>query len=111
LDIVVGEGAAVFELLAREDETLLVWRYALFVLDLGLYIVDRVAGLYLEGDSLAREGLNKAVEGMSVLSFVINRGRGGYKGAGSYICTVINVSLWRLETFFGKVQHTVWGSS
>ena len=72
MDIVVGEGAAVFELLAREDETLLVWRYSLFVLDLGLYIVDRVAGLHLEGDSLAREGLNKAVDGMSVLSFVIN---------------------------------------
>jgi hypothetical protein len=66
LDIVVGEGAAVFELLAREDEALLVWRYALLVLDLGLHIVDRVAGLHLEGDSLAREGLDKAVEEMLV---------------------------------------------
>lgn len=62
MDIVVGEGAAIFELLTSEDETLLVWRYALLVLDLGFYIVDCVAGLHLEGDSLAREGLNKAIE-------------------------------------------------
>ena len=66
MDIVVGEGAAVFELLACEDEALLVRWYAFLVLDLGLHIVDRVAGLHLEGDSLAREGLNKAVEDMSV---------------------------------------------
>ena len=31
LDVVVGEGAAVFELLAGEDQTLLVWRDALLV--------------------------------------------------------------------------------
>ena len=31
LDVVVGEGAAVFELLAREDETLLVWGNALLI--------------------------------------------------------------------------------
>ena len=62
LDIVVGESAAVFELLPGEDEALLVWWYALLVLDLGLHVVDRVAGLHLEGDSLAREGLNKAVK-------------------------------------------------
>jgi hypothetical protein len=49
-------------LLARENQALLVWWYALLVLDLGFYIVDCVAGLHLKGDSLAREGLNKAVE-------------------------------------------------
>ena len=68
LDIVVGEGAAVFELLPGEDEALLVWWYALLVLDLRLDIVDRVAGLHLEGDSLAREGLNKAVKGRKRLT-------------------------------------------
>jgi hypothetical protein len=61
---------------------LLVWRYALLVLDLGLYIVDRVAGLHLEGDSLAREGLNKAVEGMSVLGFVIDKQKRRVHGSG-----------------------------
>ena len=66
MDIVVREGTAVFELLAGEDEALLVRRYALLVLDLGLHIVNRVTRLHLEGDSLAREGLNKAVKDMSV---------------------------------------------
>lgn len=39
LDVVVGEGAAILELLAGEDETLLVRGNALLVLDLGLDIV------------------------------------------------------------------------
>ena len=42
LDIVVGQGAAVFELLAGEDQTLLVGWDALLVLDLALDIVDRI---------------------------------------------------------------------
>ena len=59
LDVVVGEGAAVLELLASEDEALLIGRDALLVLDLGLNVVDGVGGLDLEGDGLAREGLNE----------------------------------------------------
>ena len=55
LDVVVAEGAAVLELLAGEDQALLVGRDALLVLDLGLDIVDRVRGLDLEGDGLTRE--------------------------------------------------------
>ena len=59
LDVVVAEGAAVLELLAGEDQALLVGRDALLVLDLGLHIVDRVGRLHLEGDGLAREGLDE----------------------------------------------------
>ena len=78
LDVVVRESAAVLELLAREDQALLVWGDAegsivsdhvrgrlcsvyspLLVLDLGLDIVDGVRGLNLEGDGLAREGLDE----------------------------------------------------
>ena len=55
LDVVVGKSAAVLELLAGEDQTLLVRRDALLVLDLGLDIVDGVRGLDLEGDRLTRE--------------------------------------------------------
>jgi hypothetical protein len=40
LDVVVGKGAAVLELLAGEDQALLVRGNALLVLDLGLDIVD-----------------------------------------------------------------------
>ena len=53
LDVVVGESTAILQLLAGEDKTLLVRRDALLVLDLGLDVVDGVAGLHLKGDSLA----------------------------------------------------------
>jgi hypothetical protein len=78
LDVVVGEGAAVFELLAGEDQALLVWGNAFLVyrllesawslvrraglshtLDLGFHIVDGVRRLHLEGDGLTREGLDE----------------------------------------------------
>ena len=42
LDVVVGESAAVLQLLAGEDEALLVWGDALLVLDLGLYVLNGV---------------------------------------------------------------------
>jgi hypothetical protein len=53
LDVVVAQGAAVFELLASEDKTLLIRRDALLVLDLGLDVVDGVGRLNLKGDGLA----------------------------------------------------------
>lgn len=59
LDVVVGEGATVLKLLARENETLLIGRNALLVLDLGLHIVDRVGRLDFESDRLARQGLDE----------------------------------------------------
>ena len=55
LDVVVRKGAAILELLAGEDETLLVGGDTLLVLDLGLDVVDGVLGLDLEGDGLARK--------------------------------------------------------
>jgi len=59
LDVVVSEGAAVLELLARKDEALLVRGNALFVLDLGLDGIDGVRGLDLEGDGLACQRFDK----------------------------------------------------
>jgi hypothetical protein len=84
LDVVVGEGAAILELLAGEDETLLVWGDALLVLDLGLDVVDGVRALNLQGDGLACEGLDKdlhtttkaehKVEGGLLLDVVVSKG-------------------------------------
>ena len=59
LDVVVRKGAAVLELLAGEDEALLIGRDALLVLDLGLDVVDGVGGLDVEGDGLAGQGLDE----------------------------------------------------
>ena len=59
LDVVVRKGAAVLELLAGEDQTLLVRGNAFLVLDLGLDVLDGVRGLHIEGDGLTREGLDK----------------------------------------------------
>ena len=59
LDVVVGQGAAVLELLASEDETLLVGRNTLLVLNLGLDVIDRVGRLDFKRDCLARQCLDE----------------------------------------------------
>ena len=59
LDVVVAEGAAIFELLPGEYQALLVRRNALLVLNLGLYVVNRVTRLNVEGDRLSGEGFDK----------------------------------------------------
>ena len=59
LNIVVREGTSILELLSSEDETLLIGRNALLVLDLRLDVVNGVGGLDLESDGLAREGLDE----------------------------------------------------
>ena len=59
LDVVVGKGSSVLQLLSSEDQSLLIWGDSLLVLDLGLDILDGVRGLDLEGDGLTREGLDE----------------------------------------------------
>ena len=62
LDVVVAEGTAILELLAGENQTLLIGWDAFFVLNLGLDIVDRVARFHLESNGFTRQGLDKASE-------------------------------------------------
>ena len=57
LDVVIRKSAAVLELLASEDESLLIGRDALLILDLGLHVVDSVGWLDLKGDGLASQSL------------------------------------------------------
>jgi len=59
LDVVIREGAAILELLSGKDQALLIRRDALFVLDLGLHVVDGVTGLDVEGDGLSSERLDE----------------------------------------------------
>ena len=84
LDVVIGEGATVLELLSGEDETLLIRRDALLVLDLLLDLLDGVGSLDLKGDGLAGEGLDEdlhssteskdEVKGGLLLDVVISEG-------------------------------------
>lgn len=55
LDVVIRERTAVFELLSRKDQALLIRRNALLVLNLGLYIIDGIAGLNLQSDGLSSD--------------------------------------------------------
>ena len=59
LNVVVREGTAVLELLAGEDEALLVRRDALLVLDFLLDIINSVRRLDVERDGLARQRLDE----------------------------------------------------
>ena len=59
LDVVIRKRAAVLELLAGEDEALLIRGDALLVLDLDLQVVDRVARLGIESDRLAGQRLHE----------------------------------------------------
>ena len=53
LDVVIAQSAAILQLLAGKDQTLLIRRNALLVLNLGLDIVNGVGRLNLGRDSLA----------------------------------------------------------
>ena len=59
LDVVVRECPAVLELLTSKDETLLVRRDTLLVLNLRLYVVDGIARFHLQCNCLASEGLDE----------------------------------------------------
>ena len=59
LNGIILEGVAVFELLASEDQTLLIWWDTFLILDLGLDVFDTISWLNLEGDVLASEGLDE----------------------------------------------------
>ena len=59
LNVVVGERAAVLELLARKDQALLVRRNSLLVLNPRLDILDSVATLDLGDDGLASQRPHK----------------------------------------------------
>ena len=53
------KSASVLELLACEDEALLIGRDAFLVLDFGLDVFDGVGLLDVEGDGLAGEGFDE----------------------------------------------------
>ena len=59
MDVVVGEGSAIFELLTGKDESLLIWWDTFLVLDLGLDVFDGVSWFDIEGDGLSSKSLDE----------------------------------------------------
>jgi hypothetical protein len=84
LNVVVCKRATILQLLAGKDQTLLVRRDALLVLDLRLHVVNGIRRLDLEGDRLAGKRLDKylhattkaehKVKGGFLLDVVIRKG-------------------------------------
>jgi len=84
LDVVVGQSAAIFQLLASKDQPLLIWGDPLLVLDLRLDILNSVRGLDLEGDGLSSQGFDKdlhttsetkdQMQGRLLLDVVVRKG-------------------------------------
>merc|ERR1712164_16229 len=65
LDVVVGKGSAILELLTGEDKSLLIRWDSLLVLDLGLHVLNGVRWLDIEGDGLSGEGLDEDLHSTS----------------------------------------------
>ena len=59
LNVVVGQGATVFQLLPSENQALLIRRNSFLVLNLRLDVIDGVRRLHLQSDGLPREGLDE----------------------------------------------------
>merc|ERR1711963_1298970 len=59
LDVVIGEGSSILQLLSSKDQSLLIWGNSFLVLDLGLDILNRVRRLNLKGDGLTSQGLDE----------------------------------------------------
>ena len=70
LDVVVRKSAAILELLAGEDESLLIGRDALLVLDLSLDVLDGVRGLNVQSNGLACKGLDEDLHLVVELLFI-----------------------------------------
>ena len=59
LDVVVGKGTAILELLSGKDKTLLIRGDSFLVLDLGLDVVNGVTGLDIKSDGLSGQSLDE----------------------------------------------------
>ena len=59
LDVVVAQSAAIFQLLASENETLLVWGDSFFVLDFSFDVIDGVAWFDFQGNGLSSKCLDE----------------------------------------------------
>ena len=74
LDVVVRQGTSILELLASEDEALLVGRNTLLVLNLRLHVLDSIGRLHIEGDRLSSQSLNEDLHATAKTQDEMERG-------------------------------------
>jgi len=104
LDVVIRKGPAILKLLASKDETLLIGRDAFLVLNLGLHVLNRIAGLDLKGDGLASEGLDKDLHATSETEDQMQ--------SGFFLDVVIREGPAVLKLLAGEDQPLlIWGNS
>merc|ERR1719492_685723 len=59
LDVIIRQSSSIFQLLSREDETLLLRWDTLFILNLGLDILNGVIRLNIESNRLSGQGFDE----------------------------------------------------
>jgi hypothetical protein len=59
LDVVIGKGTAILELLAGKDKPLLVWGNSFLVLDLSFDIINSVRAFDLQSDGFSCQGFHE----------------------------------------------------
>jgi hypothetical protein len=62
LNVVVAQSTSIFQLLSGKNQSLLIWWNTLFVLNLGLDIVNRIRRLDIEGNCLPGQSFYKDLE-------------------------------------------------
>ncbi len=65
LNVVITKSASILELLPSKNQSLLIRRYALLILDLALDIINSVGGLDLKGDGFASKSLYEYLHAVS----------------------------------------------
>jgi hypothetical protein len=63
LDVVVAQCTTIFQLLAGEDQALLIWGNAFFILNLSFDIFDSIRWLNLEGNGFTRQCFDEDLHG------------------------------------------------
>jgi len=89
LDIVVRQSSSVLELLSSENQSLLIWRDSLLILNFGLDVLDGVGWLDLQGDGLTSERFDEnlhttsksedKMQGRLFLDVVVRQGSSVFK--------------------------------
>merc|ERR1719260_535018 len=74
LDVVVRQSPAILQLFTSKNQSLLVWRDAFLVLDLGLHVFDGVRRLNLEGDGLSSQRLHEDLHTSSKPQYKVESG-------------------------------------